>query len=467
MGVGWTTPTPALVAFAGTVALACSVVAQRRVSTFALLVGWTLLGAALAMPGTSRTAPAFDGPLVFSVVLGPAQIGTRQPRSGQVVAAWPQTHGGARDAIWTGPLTVALRLDAARVAGLGQGSHLLVKGTLAEERSGWVLRASRGPWDVRRASPVTRWRHVVKVLRRRVRRVLGVYAHPELRALFVALVLGDRAELDPALRATFARTGTSHLLAISGLHIGTAWLGVRALLRRALLLAPVGLSRGGAVLGASALLAWCCAAAYVVLAGAPVSGQRALGMLAAVTVAALARRRVSPWNTLSAAVVAVLIVDPAAVASLGFQLSVASVAFLIAWTPADDPASHALSRLHRAVRLSLWTGALGSLATAPLVGRVWGQVPLSGVWTNAVAVPLLGGATVPPLLLGSALGAVHPQLAAPWIGLANATGSAGVAAVRWFASPERAPLWGWQPSIAAVVLVYGVAAGAMAMGRRR
>jgi competence protein ComEC len=285
--------------------------------------------------------------------------------------------------------------------------------------------------------------------------------------LFLALTLGDRTELESSVAASFSRTGTAHLLAISGLHVGMCWLGARLILQR--LLSFWGgrwVRRGGAIVGAS-VLAWGVAATYVLAAGAPVSGLRALGMLGAVTLAGAGRMRPSPWNVLAFGVMTVVAGDPASVKALGFQLSVASVACLIAATAPVDDGVGRWGTLVRAARVGLWTGLIGTCATAPLVGRTWGQVPIAGIWSNVVAVPLLGAATLPPLLLGSVLSAVHPRLGGGLVSFAGFTAGLGLDLVTWLAAPERAPQLAWEPSVMTTVTLYGGGLFLMLRGRTR
>ncbi len=83
---------------------------------------------------------------------------------------------------------------------------------------------------VRLASPDTSvWMASLDAIRQQARRWLQAHTRQrETRALFLALLLGDRSEITPQLREDFARTGTSHLLAISGLHlalVGGCFLG--------------------------------------------------------------------------------------------------------------------------------------------------------------------------------------------------------------------------------------------------
>ena len=117
--------------------------------------------------------------------------------------------------------------------------------------------------------------------------------------------------------------------------------------------------------------------------------------------------------------------------------------------------------------LSLWTGLLGTAATAPLVASVWGTVPLAGVWTNAFAVPLLGLLTVPLLLLAAGVALVSEELALGLVLLAEFPAGWGLDLVQWFAHPSRAPEVVWDPGLGMIAAWYLVAGVVMTRGRLR
>jgi competence protein ComEC len=370
---------------------------------------------------------------------------------------------GSREPRWVGRVPGRLRIDAwpGRVA--RRGERWLVRGRLVQ--------GARGPLVV-----VRRPHHAVVVERRRgaamgrarerVRAAVERGATPATQGLLLALALGDRARLPDSLREAFARTGTAHLVAISGLHVGSVGALALSLARRPLRRlgsATWRASGRGDVVAAG--LGWTAAALYVLLAGAPVSGRRALVMLGVAGLAWGLRRRASGANVLAAAAGIVGWLDPSAVRGPGLQLSVASVAGLLA-LPGFPPGPHAVrwtGRARRALTMAVAGSVAGTLATAPLCSFWFGRVGIAGLWTNVIAIPLLGPATVPPLLLGAVLAQLDVGLGALFVRLASLPAGAGIAVVLWLAEPARAPqLLGSLP-LGVTLLVY---AGCLAIWRR-
>ncbi|MGI9259904.1 MAG: ComEC/Rec2 family competence protein, partial [Gammaproteobacteria bacterium] len=145
-------------------------------------------------------------------------------------------------------------------------------------------------------------------------------------ALLTALAIGERHLFDDEHWEVFRRTGTSHLVAISGLHIGLIASFAFWLSRRIWLRLP-GTIRHYELYGA-AVSSLVCSFLYALLAGFGVPAQRALLMLSVAFAAILSRRRISMSTGLSAAAIFVLLWDPFAGSSASFWLSFMAVALL-------------------------------------------------------------------------------------------------------------------------------------------
>lgn len=240
------------------------------------------------------------------------------------------------------------------------------------------------------------------------RRVADVRAAALLRALAV----GDTRGLSQHDWEVARANGASHLIAISGFHIGVAAVAGVGLVRVLYLLWPAcGLRLPRRQTQALAALLF--AAFYSALAGLGLPTVRSLLMIAVVALAHGLRRHAAPSQALALALLVMLIADPLAVLSAGFWLSFAGVAFLM----------YAL-----AVRGKGWRGMLRELTLAqavmavallPLTLWFFGQTSLVGAGSNLLAVPLVSFLVVPLTLLGTALLLLAPPLAGPVLVLAG------------------------------------------------
>ncbi|WP_306714233.1 DNA internalization-related competence protein ComEC/Rec2 [Burkholderia dolosa] len=263
------------------------------------------------------------------------------------------------------------------------------------------------------------------VLRARIGATLGVDARH--RGIVAALAIGDQSGIGDEDWRVLRNTGTSHLVAISGLHVGLvgaiagglvsiAWRRVRWRARAATLIVPAPY-----VASVAALLA---AAGYAALAGFNVPAQRSWWMIAAGGVAYLAGRSVPTSAVLCAALGGVLLADPWAVLSAGFWLSFGAVAVILlavaGWRAArafdgtdeaedDDAASRgrrlrawgkrAARRIAEAARVQYAV----TIGLAPLTAAWFAQISISGPFGNAFAIPWVSSVVTPIVLAGIAL----------------------------------------------------------------
>ena len=217
------------------------------------------------------------------------------------------------------------------------------------------------------------------------------------RGVVKALAVGLRGDVTPEQSWLLQITGTAHLMAISGLHVGlVAGLGLLAgrglarIVPGALRLAPS--AHWGALAG---LLA---AASYAALAGFSVPTQRALIMLAVLLSASLARRRWHRGSALCVALAVVLVAQPLAVFDAGTWLSFVAVAGLL-WAVWPDPPS-ARARMRR-VLAQVWRVQIAAcLVLLPLALLCFGYQSLVSPLANLLAVPVTGLLAVPMILAG-------------------------------------------------------------------
>lgn len=218
-----------------------------------------------------------------------------------------------------------------------------------------------------------------------------------------ALAIGDRQGISDEQWQVLLVTGTNHLMAISGLHIGliaglvfflVRWLWSRSGRAVLWLAAPK----------AAAMAALLAALVYAAMAGFAIPTQRALVMVSVIMLAVLWQRQVRPTQVLSLALLIVLLIDPFAVMASGFWLSFAAVSVILYGVAGRSP----LRQEHGGRVYRVWwqwgrVQWLLLIGLAPLVLFYYHRVSFISPLANMIAVPWVSFVTVPLSLLGTAL----------------------------------------------------------------
>jgi competence protein ComEC len=306
-----------------------------------------------------------------------------------------------------------------------------------------------------RLAPAQLWG--VDALRQQVVEALP-RAAPGSRHLDVltALTVGERSGIGPERWEVLLRTGTNHLMAISGLHIGLVAGMVYGLVGFLWRRFPRATERWPAARAASAA-AGLAGLAYALLAGFSLPTQRALIMLAVVLGALASGRALRPTQGLAVALAGCLVIDPRAPLSPGFWLSFGAVAIIL-YVMAG--------RLVRPGRVASLLRIQWVLGVGLLVPLLWlfGQAPLVSPIANLVAVPWVSVLVVPPALLAVLLLPWAPVLAGLCLGFADLALSA-----LWPVLEALAALPGtqWQTAPAgAAAVTLGIAGVALLLAPR-
>ncbi|MDR2883191.1 MAG: ComEC/Rec2 family competence protein [Alistipes sp.] len=197
-------------------------------------------------------------------------------------------------------------------------------------------------------------------------------------AVAAAMTTGDRSGITPAMRRSYSRTGASHLLAVSGLHVGIVFMIVNALLW----LLP--LVRGGHIVGN--VLAVVAIWFYAALTGGSPSVVRAAFMFSGAQVALATSQTRGPANIMCGTAVVMLAVRPGLLFDISFQLSFVAVAAIMAWFRPLYSLVASRWRLLNVVWGSLLVGFVASVATMPLVSHTFGVFSPAGLVLNPVVI---------------------------------------------------------------------------------
>ena len=322
------------------------------------------------------TARRHSGDLhIQSFVLVPEQAGC-ETLDGAMRLTWfdgPLVRGGER---WRLRVRVKPPRGTANAHGFDRDRWLLRNGLSA---TGYVVAGAR--LDAARATDIHALR---ETLRERLQRVPLVNA-----GVVAALALGDAAAIPAEQMETYRRTGTMHLLVISGLHIGIVTAAGFFLGRW------IGLLVGVSARASGVVVALLLAGGYVLLGGAGLALLRAFAMSAAAMLALLAGRSTPPSTVFAYALAIVLAVDAMAPLAAGFWLSFGAVAVLLA---SFAPRPRRRSWLISAVLAQLAIAA----AFTPLAVQITGLIhPLSS-GVNLAVMPVVTLLAVPLALAGSA-----------------------------------------------------------------
>ena len=345
-----------------------------------------VVGVVSSLPAVSERSVRFEFEVESAAARLPKKIllsWHRLPWSEEGAALLSQTvHPGER---WL--LTVRLRRPHGHLNphGFDYEAWLLERGVGA---TGYVRQRGQQKQLGVRNHPMDYVERARQRVRDRIEAQLG--ATPAA-GILAALAVGDQRAISAEEWRLFNRTGVTHLMSISGLHV-TLVSGLAALLvgfgwRRvpaAVLRLPARKAAAGAAIVA--------ALTYTLLAGFAVPAQRTFYMVSVVAAALWCGRIASPARTLALALAVVVLLDPWAPLAPGMWLSFGAVA-LIFYVARNEPRLAQWGRMQWAITIGL----------APAALLLFGQISLAGPLANAVAIPLVSVIVTPLALVAVVL----------------------------------------------------------------
>jgi competence protein ComEC len=247
------------------------------------------------------------------------------------------------------------------------------------------------------------WWSVNRLRQHLAKQMLNSDPDSEFIGIYQGLSLGLRDFISTQQWQLFRKTGTSHLVAISGLHIGLMsalgfWLAWSLWRRHPRLIEWMPAS------SAAAVFAIVIASLYGVLAGLSIPTQRALLIVISGLTALALFRRAQPATLLSFSLLIVLLIDPFSVLSIGFWLSYAAVALILYVVQGRHPAPAKLW-----IKLPL----LILIGLGPLVVFFFHSVSVLSPVANLIAVPVISFLVLPLSLMGMTLSSISSSIAQP------------------------------------------------------
>lgn len=223
------------------------------------------------------------------------------------------------------------------------------------------------------------------------------FRNPDTNALIKALLTGERCDIPSGITTAFRDSGASHILALSGFHLGIIYGLVTSLL-------SVAGNRKKAVIARSITTVIICLI-YTLATGACDSIVRALIFIIINEAARMTHRYHSTGSVLFTSLVIQLAISPSSISSVGFQLSyaaMAGIAFIFPWMKSLWPGQPHKDRGFAKGMRWIWNSASMSiscqLTTAPLAWYYFHSFPVHFLLTNLIALPLTG------IIIPSALG---------------------------------------------------------------
>ena len=433
-------------------------------SAFLLGLGWAWLNAGRALSNdlavelegqdllvrgyiASLPVPAHDDPKFdFDIVheIGTDGGGKRVRVPPRIRVSWYETdRRPAAGELWQLVVRLKRRNGFANPGGFDYEAHLFRSGIGA---TGYVREDDR---NQRLTGPSDRY----PVLRARAwiaNRIAQATATDRHLGILQGLAVGDTQAMQPDEWRIFAATGTTHLMAISGLHISMI-AAVVACCGAGIVWLPFAQRCRLTAVHAKALAGSVAAVSYSCLAGLSVPTQRTLIMLCIYFAARWWRRDPGVANALGLALIGVLLLDPFAPLAAGAWLSFGAVAVILlanAGRLTEEGMVRDFSRMQLVVTIGM----------APLAMSAFGSLSLVSPLANALAVPLFTMCLVPLVLVGALVASISLPAGAVVLGWATAVLDWCWPAIEWLAQRSLAVWYFPTPSVVAfAALVVGCA----------
>ena len=212
-----------------------------------------------------------------------------------------------------------------------------------------------------------------------LKRYQDMGADGEQYAVVVAMTLGDKSAMTSNLREVYAVSGASHVLALSGLHLGIIYM----------MLSLVGGGRRFRVISQplAVLAIW----AFVLLVGLPTSVVRSAVMISVYALLSLIGRDRAPLNALAFSALIILIASPDCLYDVGFQLSFAAVLAIIVLQPMMERLIDNEWLYSHPVPRWVWglatVSAAAQIGVAPLIAYYFGRFSTWFLLTNFIVIP--------------------------------------------------------------------------------
>ena len=194
-------------------------------------------------------------------------------------------------------------------------------------------------------------------------------------AVIAAMAMGDKSALNQETKEAYSISGTSHILAVSGLHIGIIF--------QLIILLLGGKRRSKLTIILSTTIVW----VYVIFIGFPASAVRAATMLSIYSMVLLSLRPDPTLNTLALAYIIMVLVNPFNIFDIGFQMSFLAVGSILLFYPLFFALLSSHNNTIRAIWGLFCVSLAAQIGTLPLIVFYFGRISCYSLITSFIAIP--------------------------------------------------------------------------------
>jgi competence protein ComEC len=302
-------------------------------------------------------------------------------------------------------------------------------------------------------------------IRSNLRRIIQDNTLSPEKEIIQAMILGEQQAIPKDIMEKFNKTGTTHILAISGFNIGiVAFFSIFAI--RALMKSIPYLLLRFNMITLSTIIAVFPVMMYAMIAGMGISVIRATIMAIAFMVALVWGKENDLYNTLALAALIILVFSPHSLFDVSFQLSFTAVWAILFITPkimkiitnrsSQQTSSHAIFTQKTAVYVITFIVATASatLGTLPLIVYYFNRVSMVVLVSNFFVTPLLGIITIPICVAIIFAAFLIPSLAVILVNIASFLVWLSVVMVDFFASVPGSSFFMFTPTLIEIALCY-------------
>lgn len=254
---------------------------------------------------------------------------------------------------------------------------------------GFILKP---PKIIRKCKQATS-RVFVEQIRHSIDKIIEKYLPRNTAIIAKALITGNTAGITKQIRSNFSNSGTAHILAISGLHIGIIGFFIFLIARLFLCcIAPISMFYDTKKI--AAIISWLIVLFYLQISGCSVSSIRAFIMHTVVVIAILLDRTALTMRSVAIAATIIMIYSPEVIMFPSFQMSFGAVIAIIAYVESEFSAPQFLKWLSEVIV----TTVIASIPTSIISVSVFNQLTLNSILANIVSIPLMTFYIMPMLM---------------------------------------------------------------------